>query len=140
MVTVGMVTALALVGGHAAVARAIWPGERVEDPGPAPDPLLKAQAGALSTVVAIKERKLSDAHEALAAAQKRETVLKTELDAARAEARELTDERSALRREIRRLRRVEVLAAAEGDHEGDDTAGEDDDGSAAPPAGPRPFQ
>lgn len=139
MMTVGMVTALALVGGHAAVARAIWPGERVEDPGPALDPYLKAQAGALSTVVAIKERKLSDAHEALAAARKRETALRVELDAAKAEARELVDERSALRREVRRLRRVEVLAAVEGDGEGDETAG-DDDGSAAPPAGPRPFQ
>ncbi|MBA9071810.1 hypothetical protein FHR71_005596 [Methylobacterium sp. RAS18] len=143
MLTVGMATALALVGGHMALARAIWPGERVEDAGPAPDPLLKARADAAEMVAGIRARRLAETEGALAAAQKAGAVLRAELDGtqatARSEIKALLDERTILRRELARMRRTEVLAAAE-DEDGEvkDDDGDEEDGSGSASPAPRP--
>lgn len=134
MLTVGMVSALALVGGHAALARAIWPGERVEAPSISPDPALRLRAATLEGITNTMKREAEGLRAKLGQAKARHAELEAEIAAGRTAMRDLEAERAVLRREVKRLHKAVVLAAAEGEDAGED--GGEDDGSSAPPAGP----
>lgn len=115
MMTVGMVSALALVGGHAGLALAIWPGQRVEKPEPHPDKALEIQAGTLALVV---ERRASENYQLkddLKAALAREEPRELALAEAQERISKLVDERNLLRREVARLYdQVTILRAQRG--------------------------
>ncbi len=128
MLTVGMVTALAIVGGHVALARSIWPGERVEPVGIAPDPALRLRAATLGGIADTMKREAEAMRAQLRLAESRHGLLEADVAEARAEVRELEAGRAVLRREVKRLHKATVLAAAEDEGE--------DGGSSAPPAGP----
>jgi hypothetical protein len=132
MLTLGMVSALALVGGHAALARGLWPGERAVPRALDPDPVLRLQASTSTGIAETERREAAALREALKRAKARQQELEVEATAARQEVRSLEAERGTLRKEVKRLTRASILAAAEGE--------DGDDGTATPPAGPRPFQ
>jgi hypothetical protein len=121
MMTVGMVSALALVGGHAGLALAIWPGQRVEKPEPHPDKALEIRAGTLATVA---ERRASENYQLkddLKAALAREEPRELELAEAQERISKLVDERKLLRQEVARLhKQVTILTARQGGGRGED--------------------
>ncbi|MEN3239013.1 hypothetical protein PUR29_36870 [Methylobacterium ajmalii] len=146
MMTVGMVSALALVGGHAGLALAIWPGQRVEKPEPHPDKALEIRAGTLATVA---ERRASENYQLkddLKAALAREEPRELELAEAQERISKLVDERKLLRQEVARLyNQVTILRAqrggeggkAKGDGaKGDGEQGASDGGDVASSPGP----
>ena len=146
MMTVGMVSALALVGGHAGLALAIWPGQRVEKPEPHPDKALEIRAGTLATVA---ERRASENYQLkddLKAALAREEPRELELAEAQERISKLVDERKLLRQEVARLySQVTILRAQRGGEggrakgdvaKGDGEQGASDGGDVASSPGP----
>lgn len=124
MLTLGMVSALALVGGHAALARGLWPGERAVPRAMDPDPVLRLQASTSTGIAETERREAASLRDALKKAKARHQELEADAAAARQEVRSLEAERGTLRKEVKRLTRASILAAAEG--EDDEESGSTD--------------
>ena len=134
MLTTMTLTALAIVGAHAAGAWALMPSPRPAALIPSPDPVLKIRAEALAGSLAVREGEVTKLGQDLTHARTRRAEAEAERDALKAACADLDADKTMLVRDLARCRKA--LRRAGIDHEVEQALAEDDDGEdqGAPPA------